>query len=131
MKNKQSKVKRAKTKEDRPGDLKLASETPSAEVMGATEGVPPVELVYPPPEYVAEAARGEPSPRLVADYSEAIQILRDEKRLTFREIAEWLTKKFGIEADHNAVYRAYTRGMDEMQAALAARDDDEDERDVV
>ncbi len=77
---------------------------------------------------VAEAARGEANPRLVEDYVEAIGILRDEKRFTFREIAEWLKDRFGIEADHNAVYRAYTKGMPDMDAAIAARDEEEDER---
>ncbi len=86
------------------------------------------QLSYPPPEIVAAAAREETSPRLVADYYEAIVTLRDEKRFTFREIAEWLAKKFGIEADHNAVYRAYVKGMDDYGAALAAQADDEDER---
>ena len=50
----------------------------------------------------------------MGDYIEAIEILRNEKRFTFREIAQWLTKRFGIEADHNAVYRAYTKGMDDV-----------------
>jgi hypothetical protein len=86
------------------------------------------ELEYAPPEMVAEAARGEANPRLVEDYVEAIGILRDEKRFTFREIAEWLKDRFGIEADHNAVYRAYTKGMPDMDAAIAARDEEEDER---
>jgi hypothetical protein len=86
------------------------------------------ELGNPPPEIVAEAAREEASPRLLHDYSEAIAILR-EKRFTFREIADWLNKKFGIEADHNAVYRVYTSGMDDYDAARAAQADEEDERD--
>jgi len=87
------------------------------------------ESAYPPPEIVAEAAREEANPRLVGDYAEAIAILRDEKRFTFREIAEWLKSKFGIEADHNAVYRTYTKGMSEEQAIMEELKDDEDERD--
>ncbi len=87
-------------------------------------------LQYPPPEFVAEMARGEPNVRLIADYTEAIEILRDEKRFTFREIAQWLTDKFGIQADHNAVYRAYTKGMPEPDAIEAGLQDEEDERDA-
>lgn len=83
----------------------------------------------PPPDYVAEMARGESSPRVLADYTEAINILKDEKRFTFREIADWLRERFGIEADHNAVYRAYTKGLPEQEAMQAAYEDDEDERD--
>ena len=84
----------------------------------------------PSPEVVAEAARAEPNVKLVEDYAQAIRILRDEKRLTFREIAEWLKKRFDIETDHNAVYRVYTKGMHEMDAAMAAVADEEDERDA-
>jgi hypothetical protein len=82
------------------------------------------------PEEVAAAAREEVNPRLVGDYAEAITILRDEKRYTFREIAEWLTKKYGIETDHNAVYRVYTKGMNEMEAGMVAVADEEAERDA-
>ncbi len=85
---------------------------------------------YPPPEIVLESARGEPNVRLVADYAEAIEVLRDEKGFTFREIAEWLSRKFGIEADHNAVYRAYTKGMQDVEAGVAAHEDEEDEREL-
>jgi hypothetical protein len=68
--------------------------------------------------------------RLVADYREAIAILRDEKGFTFREIAEWLQSNFGIEADHNAIWRAYTKGASEEEAALAANDDERDEQEL-
>ncbi len=36
----------------------------------------------------------------------AIQVLRDRKNFSFREIAEWL-QGFGVNVDSNAVYRAY------------------------
>ena len=68
--------------------------------------------------------------RLVADYREAIAILRDEKGFTFREIAEWLQSNFGIEADHNAIWRAYTKGASEEEAALTANDDERDEQEL-
>jgi hypothetical protein len=129
---------KSKQKKAREGKSELKPSTQSA----GPESQPPAvelkpepqhitnELEYPPPDYVAEAARGEPNPRLVEDYAEAIAILRDEKRFTFREIAEWLKNRFDIEAEHNAVYRAYTKGMHEMDAASAAVADEEDERDA-
>ena len=89
-----------------------------------------VEVAPPPPEIVARAARDEANPRLVGDYHEAIRVLRDEKRFTFREIAEWLSKRFGIDADHNAVYRAYTKGMSDQDAAFESIRDEDDERDT-
>jgi hypothetical protein len=106
------------------------SQPPAAEVKSEPQPVPTEVQGYAPPEVVAEAARGEPNVRLVADYREAITVLRDEKGFTFREIAEWLESNFGIEADHNAVWRAYTKGASEQDAALAAMDDDRDEQDL-
>ncbi len=82
----------------------------------------------PDPEIVARAAAQEAAPRVLEDYCEAIKILR-EKKFTFREIAEWLEKEFGIEADHNSVWRAYTKRMDAYTAHLEAKEDDEMERD--
>lgn len=61
------------------------------------------------------AAMGEPIKRPLADYHNAIRVLRDEKKLTFREIAEWLDQ-FNVTADHNAVYREYTKAMPEESA---------------
>lgn len=81
----------------------------------------------PPPEIVAQAAAKAAAPRLVEDYIEAIRILRD-KKFTFREIAEWLGKEFDIEADHNSVWRAYTKHMDDYRAHLEAESDEELER---
>jgi hypothetical protein len=116
-------------------ELKASTQTvgPESQPVAAAEPghVSTERLDYPPPEYVAEMARGEPNVRLVEDYTEAIEILRDEKRLTFREIAEWLQQKFGIEADHNAVWRAYTKGLPENEAVAAAHEDEEDERDLI
>lgn len=69
----------------------------------------------------------EPDVRLISDYSDAIAIMRN-KGYTFREIAEWLGKNCNIEADHNAVYRAYTKGLSEEEAAIVANEEEEDER---
>jgi hypothetical protein len=82
----------------------------------------------PDPEIVARAAAEAAAPRVLEDYSDAIQILR-EKKFTFREIAEWLGKNFGIQADHNSVWRAYTKYMDDYTAHLEAEEDEELERD--
>ena len=80
-----------------------------------------------PPDIVLREAMEEPNRRALRDYHHAIQVLRDEKKFTFREIAEWLGD-YNIEADHNAVYREYTRGMPENIAAEEAQADDYMER---
>jgi hypothetical protein len=82
----------------------------------------------PDPEIVARAAAEEPAPRLLEDYSEAIETLR-EKEFTFREIAEWLKNKFGIQADHNSVWRVYTKHMSDIDAHEEAEADENTERD--
>jgi transposase-like protein len=71
-----------------------------------------------------EMAEREPDRRPLVEYSDVICVLRDEKKFTFREIAEWLRER-GVEADHNAVYRAYTRGMPVDAAYGEARADEE------
>lgn len=81
----------------------------------------------PHPEIVARAAAEEAAPRLLEDYMDAITILR-EKEFTFREIAEWLTKKFNIQADHNSVWRVYTKHMDNYAAHLEAEADEKTEQ---
>jgi hypothetical protein len=82
----------------------------------------------PDPEIVARAAADEAAPRVLEDYCEAIQILR-EKRFTFREIAEWLGKNFNIQADHNSVWRAHTKYMDDFSAHMEAEEDERVEQD--
>ena len=79
-----------------------------------------------PPDIVLREALNEPSPRLLDDYIEAIQALKN-KRFTFREIAEWL-QQFGIEADHNAVYRAYSKTVSDYEAAIEGEEDEQLER---
>jgi hypothetical protein len=82
----------------------------------------------PHPELVARAAAEASAPRVLEDYNEAISILRD-KKFTYREIAEWLTEHFGIPADHNSVWRAHTKCMNEYDAHIEAQEDEELERD--
>jgi len=76
-----------------------------------------------PPDIVLREALNEPSPRQLDDYIDAICELKN-KRFTFREIAEWL-KQYGIEADHNAVYRAYSKTVSDYEAHLVAEHDKE------
>src|ERR1041385_2881482 len=87
-----------------------------------------IQNELPDPELVARAAAEAVGPRIIDDYFEAIRILR-EKKFTFRETADWLEDKFGINADHNSVWRAFTKGMTDYEAAMEARADDEVERD--
>jgi hypothetical protein len=83
---------------------------------------PPCDVVthleFPPPEYLLQEAEKEPNQKLLEDYRETINVLRNGKGFSFREIAEWLTQN-GVDADYNAVYRVYTKGMpDDEVAAL-------------
>jgi hypothetical protein len=75
-------------------------------------------LEFPPPHFLLEQAEKEPNRKLLEDYRETINLLRSDKGFSFREIAEWLTQN-GVDADYNAVYRVYTKGMpDDEVAAL-------------
>jgi hypothetical protein len=87
-------------------------------------------LEFPPPDVLAEAARREVNRKALDEYSEAISVLRDEKGFSFREIAEWLTEN-GVEADYNAVYRVYTKGMSDDEEHDVALREAEEERDEV
>jgi hypothetical protein len=64
-----------------------------------------------PGELLEEADKLEPRRRL-EDYWPVIQRLR-EKRLTFREIADWM-KQHGLAVDHNMIYRAYAKRAREL-----------------
>ena len=64
------------------------------------------EKEVPSREAFLEEAKKEQRRQLIADHSKTITFLRDEKRFTFREIAEWLSQR-GITANRGAVYRAY------------------------
>ncbi len=83
-----------------------------------------IEYELPDPEIVARAAAEAAAPRVLEDYIEAMRILRD-KKFTFREIAEWLVQNFRIQADHNSVWRAYTKYMDDGDAHFEAQEDEE------
>ena len=52
------------------------------------------------------------------DYIDTINILRDKKSFSFREIAAWFNER-GVPLDNNDVYRAYMGDMDaDNKAAL-------------
>ena len=69
----------------------------------------------------------EPDRKLLEEYIQAIKVLRDTKRFTFREIADWL-KQYGVITDHNAIYRAYLKSLPERDAAALADAHEEEER---
>jgi len=86
-----------------------------------------VNLDFPPPDVLAQAAMKEPNRKLIQNYIETIQILRKDKGFSFREIADWLTEN-GVQADYNAVYRAYTKGMsDEEEREVAIAESEREE----
>jgi len=62
------------------------------------------------PQQLRAEAEQEPRRRGLDDYREAIRVLREEKELSFREIATWLQQR-GLNVDHNAVWRTYSKGM--------------------
>jgi hypothetical protein len=67
-----------------------------------------------PPEVFLEDAKKEQKRVLLMDHIQTIVLLRDEKKFTFRAIADWFCER-GVEVDHSAVYRVYLtyipRGM--------------------
>ena len=65
------------------------------------------EFAANPQQVLAEAVQ-EPRRRGLADYQEAIRVLKEEKEFSFREIAVWLQQR-GLKVDHNAVWRAYAK----------------------
>jgi hypothetical protein len=75
-----------------------------------------------PSQLLTEASQ-EPPRRALDAYWETIRVLKNDKQFTFREIAEWFSQH-GIEVDHNAVYRAYSKGLPPSLAAEAALEDE-------
>ncbi len=81
---------------------------------GGQSDVPAAPSEVPAPEAFLQEAKNEPKRKLILDHIGTINHLRDEKRFTFREIAEWFNKR-GFEFDHSAVYRAYLSAIPEDQ----------------
>ena len=67
-------------------------------------------------------AEEEPNYRDLSEYCPVIATLRG-KGFSYREIAEWLSER-GVELDHNAVYRLYTRNMPDHEAKLEDQEAD-------
>lgn len=65
-------------------------------------------------EAFLEEANKESRRSLLMDHVRTIIVLRDQKRFTFRAIAEWLGQR-GVETDHSAVYRVYTAAIPEHE----------------
>ncbi len=60
------------------------------------------------PQKLRIEAEKEPPRRGLQDYFEAIRVLKEDKGFSLREIAAWLQQR-GLNADHNAVWRAYIK----------------------
>ena len=75
-----------------------------------------VQLEMPPPDALLREAEEEPNYRDLSEYCPVIATLRG-KGFSYREIAEWLSER-GVDLDHNAVYRLYTRSLSDVEAHL-------------
>jgi len=80
-----------------------------------------------PPEMMYKEAEAETNYRDLKAYCSVIGLLRD-KGFSYRDIALWLCER-GIGCDHNAVYRVYMSSLSDEDAALDARQEEEDEKD--
>ena len=77
---------------------------------------PRTAISMPPPEFLFREAEQEPDVRTLSAYVDTIGMLR-EKGFSYREIAHWLSD-YGIDVDHNAVYRVYTNSLSGYDAHL-------------
>ena len=75
------------------------------------------EFTANPQQLLTEAVQ-EPRRRGLADYQEAIRVLKEEKEFSFRDIAVWLQQR-GLKVDHNAVWRAYSKAAPEESGRQA------------
>lgn len=72
-----------------------------------------VQSDCPSPQNFLDEAKKEQKRILLSDYIGAIRTLREEKKFTFRAIADWLSER-GIEVDHSAVYRTFLASIPEQ-----------------
>ena len=84
------------------------------------------EFAANPQQVLAEAVQ-EPRRRGLADYQEAIRVLKEEKDFSFRDIAVWLQQR-GLKVDHNAVWRAYSKASPEETGRRASQRSERSER---
>jgi len=100
-----------------------AAETPSAPLPASVAAeARVVQLEMPPPDALLREAEEEPNYRDLSEYCPVIATLRG-KGFSYREIAEWLSKR-GVDLDHNAVYRLYTRNMSDHEAKMEDQEAD-------
>jgi hypothetical protein len=113
MKRKRSK-KRSKisAKKSLPKVASAPANATSAEVISSLPSAP----IMPDPEVLFRQAEQEPDFRALSAYVDSIRMLRD-KGFSYRDIADWLSER-GLEVDHNAVYRAYTKNLSDYEAHL-------------
>ena len=71
----------------------------------------------PDPHDLLAEAQAELANSDLSQYAEVIRTLRT-KGFSFREIAQWLTKR-GVPTDHNGVYRVFTTAFDSVAVDYA------------
>ena len=113
-----SKSKAKPAKRSLPGTQTPSAPSPAS---AATE-VRVVQLEMPPPDALLRQAEEEPNYRDLSEYCPVIATLRG-KGFSYREIAEWLSER-GVELDHNAVYRLYTRNLSDHEAKMEDQEAD-------
>lgn len=74
----------------------------------------PIPATIPDPVALAEAAKKEKRIIAARDYIQTINILRDQKSFSFREIAAWFNER-GLPLDNNEIYRAYMATVDPVE----------------
>lgn len=62
------------------------------------------------PQQLRAQAEKEPSRRGLDEYTDTIQVLKEDKGFSYREIAAWFQQR-GLNVDHNAVWRAYSKSL--------------------
>jgi hypothetical protein len=105
---------------------KIASVPASATPPEVISSPPRTATSMPPPEFLFREAEQEPDFRTLSAYVDSIGMLRD-KGFSYRDIAHWLSE-YGIDVDHNAVYRVYTNSLSDYDAHLEDLREDDDAR---
>ena len=62
------------------------------------------------PQQLHAQAEKEPSRRGLDEYTDTIQVLKEDKDFSYREIAAWFQQR-GLNVNHNAVWRAYSKTL--------------------
>ena len=100
--------------------LPVAKKSSAPLIAPAATEVRVVHVELPPPEALLREAEEEPSYRDLREYVPVISTLRG-KGFSYREISEWLCER-GIDLDHNAVYRLYTRNLSADESYIEAKE---------